>query len=219
MVARHDDAPELASFLHRLSEDGRAVVSTLPSPSAPDAGDAVAVLEQTDRIARDELTFELPAFQPEPALWAARLFRDLCRLTACRDLGEDEIQRACASACPDAEGPGAAWSVDLTLRHLPKLFELARHLSNADPLIDQLKRLAREWPLSSVGLPGLEGIDPGTIAGHAGLRRLYADRILAARDRSRLGHPVIDEMLRADLGAHSQLAPEIADALLKHEPD
>src|SRR6185503_2575435 len=60
------------------------------------------------------------------------------------------------AALPRPRGAEADWSADLTLRHLPKLFQLARHLSNADPLLQQMKQIAAAWPLSSVGVAGLE---------------------------------------------------------------
>jgi hypothetical protein len=141
--------------------------------------------------------------------------------------------------------------VDLTLRHLPKLFQWARHLSNADPLVEQIKKIAVAWPLSSAGTPGLatpesregfgarekiassplpspprEGREKtqwpnlsaalklDSFLGDPALRRLYADRVLACGDTSRLGDARLDDLLRGDLGIHRDLAPEIAGKLL-----
>jgi hypothetical protein len=215
MQHRGESAPgsasDLALCLQSLADEGRAVVSL--QPPADDDGDAIALLEQMDSAARNELGIELPPFSAEAALWGARLVYQLCRFVVCRDVGEEAIDAACAVACPAPRNPGTDWSADLCLRHLPKLHQLARHLSNADPLVKQLLQIAGAWPLSSVGVPGLENLRLDTFAGHPGLRRLYADRIVAAGDFCRLGDREVDDVLRADLGFHRELAPLMAERL------
>jgi hypothetical protein len=76
-----------------------------------------------------------------------------------------------------------------------------------------MKRIASAWPLSSVGIAGLEKLRLEPFVSDPALRRLYADRIIAAGDTSRLGDPRIDDLLRADLGVHSELASAIAAKL------
>jgi len=204
-------ASDLALCLQSLTHDGRVAVS--PSLSAIDDNDAIPLLKQMDAHLRDELGLALPMFSVTAALWGARLFHQLCRFVVCRDIGEKPIKDACSVSCPTPREAQTDWSVDLTLRHLPTLFQLARHLSNADPLVEQMKRIATEWPLSSVGIPGLANFPVETFIDHPALRRLYADRIISAADTSRLGHPQVDDLLRADLGVHRELAPHIAGKL------
>ena len=59
-------------------------------------------------------------------------------------------------------------------------------------------------------------------AGHRGLCQLYADRILAGVDSSRVGHSVVDAGLRAALGAQPELCPTLAEklgvAVLRDQP-
>jgi hypothetical protein len=204
---------DLALFLQSLVNDGRAAVS--PIPSNIDDADALPLLQQLDGFARDELALDLPELSPQAALWAARLFHQLCRFVVCRDIPEAEIKAACNAPCPEPRSPETDWSADLTLRHLPKLFQFARHLSNADPLIEQMKKIAADWPLSSVGIEGLENLQIDSFVEHSALRRLYADRIVAAGDKSRLGDARLDDLLRADLGIHRELAPTIAAQLFE----
>ncbi len=198
--------------------EGRAIVSAQP-PEENDS-DAPAWLAELEANARFELATEAPDFQPEAALWAARMLYQLCQFVVCRDIGKDRIHAACGVPCPLPRGPAVDWSADLMLRHLPRLFESARHLSNGDPLLQQMELLGREWPLSSVGRPGLKDLELNSFIGHPALWRLYADRILAAADRTRLGvgDGRVNELLRADLGAHRDLAPEIAARLFDPEP-
>lgn len=206
-----NEVPELGGFLKSLAEEGRGIVSA--GVLSGEFASAEAALSQLNDLAGAELGLEVPEFSPEAALWAARLLYQLCQFTVCRDLGEEQIKQACAVPCPAARTPGVDWSVDLTLRHLPRLHQLARQLSDADPLVQKMREIAVAWPLSSVGMPRLSGFQLDSFIEHPGLRRLYADRILATGDESRLGDKRIDQRLRADLGLHHQLAPALANRL------
>jgi hypothetical protein len=208
---------DVALLVQSLVNDGRAAVSM--QPSNVDDADAVPLLQQLDGLARDELALDLPAFSPSVALWAARLFCSLSRFVVCRDIPAEQIKSTCNVACPEPRGPCTDWSADLTLRHLPNLFRLARHLSNADPLVEEMKKIAANWPLSSVGIDGLEKLRIDSFADHPGLRRLYADRIISTGDISRLGDSRLGNLLRADFGVHHELAPAIAAKIFETAHD
>jgi hypothetical protein len=210
-TGKDSPAPNLALCLHSIMEEGRALIS--PGPLPDNGHDALAVLEEIAACDRDSLAFELPEFSTEAALWSARLFYQLCQFVALRDIGEDKISAACAVACPAARCPATDWSVDLVLRHLPRLFQMAQNLSNADPLVEHLKQLARNWPLSSVGIASAGELNLDSFIGHPALRRLYADRVESANDASRLGDARVDDVLRADIGIHRELAPFLAARL------
>lgn len=203
---------ELRTFLRSLIAEGRAVVASNLAPGdAPES--ILPLLEQLDVQCRAELSGEGPAFRPASAIWAARLVYQLCQFTVCRELGEERVQQACRLPCPEPRGPGTDWSADLVLRHLPRLHQLAARLSQADPLVKELKIIAAAWPLSSVGIAGLPTVSLDSFLGHPALRRLYLDRIVEAGDRSRLGDARVDDLLREDLGIHRDLAP----ALVLHD--
>jgi hypothetical protein len=204
-------ACELTLFLHGLVADGRATVSATPLSENP--ASATAALREMDQRARDELGLDAPAFAPEAALWAARLSYHLAQFTVCRDISKEQIDAICNPPSPFAKTPDTIWSVDLTLHHLPRLFRLARHLSGGDPLVQHMERIANDWPLSSIGMSALKNPDLSAIHAHPALARLYADRIFAERDISRLGNPIIDDWLRRDLGMHRDLAPALAQRL------
>jgi hypothetical protein len=201
----------LALCVQALLGDGRLAVSAEP-PEIQDQETALW-LAKLDAAAREDVGLPLPAYSEDAALWGAQLLYQLCRFVVCRDIPEPEIKGVCEKPFPLPRSPEVDWSVDLTLRHLPRLFQMARHLSNADPLIEQMKRLAILWPLSSIGIAGIERPCLGNFIEHATLVRLYADRILATSDTSRLGEPQVDALLRADLGVHRDLAPDIAAKL------
>jgi hypothetical protein len=202
----------LRLFVQGLLTDGRVLVSPLP-PAPEDSADVFPLLAVMDSVARTELAGDGPAFSQSSALWAARLLHDLCRFVVCRDIGEAAVAAACQVPCPEPRSASVDWSADLCLRNLPGVFRLARLLSNGDPLVAQIKRLAAAWPLSSVGIPGIGPANVHTFIADSALRRLYADRILAAEDASRLGNERLDDLLRGDLGCHRKLAPMLAGKL------
>ena len=201
--------------------DGRAIVSPVPleplSAETAETDPALPLLEQLETRCRAELPGEPPAFCEHAALWAARLFYHICQFIVCREIGEPEIRAVFARPCPAERGPGTDWSADLLFRHLPALFRSARHLSNADPLLDEIKALATAWPLSSVGIPDLAEVNLDSFINDRALARLYVDRIIATRDLSRLGEPRVDELVRGALGVHRRLAPELALRLFPEE--
>jgi hypothetical protein len=204
----------LAPFLQGLAQDGRAIIAgAIDSPSRRRDEEAVGLLQDIECKARSELAYEPPAFCPNSALWAATLFYQGCRFAVCRDIGEQEVVATLATPCPEHHSPATDWSVDLTFRHLPVLFRFARQLSSADPLVTSLRQLAAEWPLSSVGIAALGEVNIDSFISHPALRRLYADRIMAAADASRLGDPRVDDLLRADVGVHREMAGPLARQL------
>jgi hypothetical protein len=212
-AAAPGNVSDLIAWVEALATEGRAVVSGRPLQGG--GSDAMAALIQLDSNSRAELALDAPALCPDTALWAATLFYQLCQFTVRREIGEERIAAVCHTPCPMSRGPETDWSADLVLRHLPRLFQFARYLSNADPLVDKMKRIGATWPLSSVGSPGLGELRLDPFIYHPALRRLYLDRIVATKDVSRLGDPRLDDLLRADIGIYRDLSPEIAEKLFK----
>jgi hypothetical protein len=207
--------PSLASFVHALANDGRIVVS--PDPIAPPDETTLSELVELNQRAQAELAGEPPGFSSEGALWAANLLYQICQFVVCRDIGEGQIAAAFAMECPVARGPDTDWSADLLLRHLPALIRLAQQLSNGDPLVQELKKVAATWPLSSVGVTDLADLNLDTFIHQPALARLYGERIVAAGDTNRLGDSRVDDLLRAAIGVHRDLAPEIAKRLFEND--
>jgi hypothetical protein len=195
-------------FVDALLENGRVRVSA--SRAAPaDLGAAVAAL---DHEVRPELAFDgPPALDVPVAAWALTILYRGCQSLVYRDIDADAVRDALSHPCPAAEpSPSVCYSADLAFRYLPDLLSLARGVARDDPLVTGLTELARQWPLSSVGVKGLGPVDVSPFVEHPALLQLYVDRIIERGDRSRLTDVRIIEAVRAALGVHHDLAPAIA---------
>ncbi|MEK7866319.1 MAG: hypothetical protein AAB434_06515 [Planctomycetota bacterium] len=201
------------SFLIALIENGKVRVDRPREEAAREVLGAEDVLRQMDSHARLEAPGEPPRLSVGAAVWGALTLYRGAQLLVHRDAEADYVRKALAAPCPEKASPEAAWSVDLALRYLPDLLSLSRGVAEDDPLVTELARIARDWPLSSVGARGVEARDLSAILDHPSLRRIYLDRVVERRDLSRLGPPRVDEGVRETLGAYPELWPEAADRL------
>ena len=206
-------AMSIASFLTAI-RDGSPVTVPSPAPAERPEREAVTdIIEMMDFAARTELAFVAPRLVLEVAIWAAERLYHACQFLVYREADADQVRAGCAVSCPAAAAPDVCYSADLIFRYLPDVFALARGIAREDPLIDELRSLARSWPLSSVGVSDLGILDVSAFIEHPGLRRLYADRILERNDPSCLGNAAVAAVVREAIGAFPELAPAISTAL------
>lgn len=211
----------IVGFLRELVSTGRPRVESSFPPAPPTRDEAEELdraLRGLDARARAEAPGEAPAWGLDAARWGVRTLYLAAQALTLRHLDPGAVARELARPCPGSPSPGRAWSADLTLRWLPDLTQLACGLPASDPLRGLLGRLGAAWPLSSVGLrlPADAPLEPGElelVLAHPSLSRLYADRVLARGDLSRLGPPRVQELVRAAIGAHPELCPPVAAAL------
>jgi hypothetical protein len=199
-------------FLEQLFTTGE--VTVVPSGAAFEMSSEVNLeILRFDRSARLEMAGEAPELDLSVARWAAQLLAESARLTVARDLGPQHVARIFARGCSEPRSAEVDYSADLFLRYLPDLIRLVERLAAEDPLATRLRKLAEEWPLSSVGVAGLSVAAIEPFIEQPGLRQLYVDRILATGDLSRLSDPRVALAARAALGAHPELAPAVAKAI------
>lgn len=184
---------DLGQFLLRLQRRDAA---------APPA-DIAAVLQASDEVVRIDAPC-LPPLDLAAAIWAAQQLQSACRWLVAGDIGAEPTP---SPACPgDRAAAATHYSVDLVLRHLPALLSQAAADAIAADRQTPLRRLARAWPLSSVGIAGLGPVDVGPLLACDGLRRLYVDRILRRGDRERAGDPAVAPVLAAVVEEHRAFA-------------
>lgn len=152
-------------------------------------------------------------FVPRNGVAALRCFYRLCLALADRTMEDAAVRSLVQVMPPAATTASEALSADLALRHLPELHQLARSLSEGDPLAEVLEAAALRFPLSGVGITLKEPPDLALLQGHASLWRLYLDRVIERQDGSRLNDPAVCAGIRDSLGLHPELASKLAAQL------
>jgi len=205
-----------ASFLSSLLETGRVRVTGLRELTQDELRAGDRVLSAFEAQYRLDFPDEPPPLDARAARWAAVLFFRACQFAVYRDVPAQVIDEELSARCPVHPSPAVHYSVDLVFRLLPDLARFARSAAEADPLVAHLKRLGREWPLSSVGMSEVGAVDVSGFIDPS-LLALYADRIIATRDVSRLSDLRVRDALKRALGLHAELSPQLSDALKQHE--
>ena len=207
MIETQPDS-DLSRFLVQLFQEGAVRVRSNGEPIVDAA--VRGLLLNRSHTASQALAYSAPDYLPSAAEWSAIVFYGACQLAVCRDMGESDIRRILESPCPKPINANTHWSVDLLFRHLPELFRIARHQSPGDPLLAAFRKLAAQWPLSSIGLDDLGELELSSILNHPALKQLYVDRVLEREDLSRLADPNVEEGVRTALGAQPNLCPKIS---------
>jgi hypothetical protein len=202
---------KLSQFLESLFDSGRVVVNRATGEiSDDDRTSAREVLASAEQVRRLEVPGESPPWDEASGLWAAEMFFRACQCSVQRDIGAEAMQAMLGVERPAHTAAASEhYSVDLVFRFLPDLYTLAREASREDPLVPTLESWASLWPLSSVGMKDVAVLQIEPLVEDPVLLRYYAERIIAKRDGSRLSDPCVAEAVRAQLGLHKQLAPEM----------
>lgn len=195
--------PSLTDFLHALLDTGEVTVAGQLTPFPPDdLATATELLHRYHAADAQHLAHQAPAFEPAAAQWAAGCLYRTAQLAFLREYDAEAVAAHLAD-WPGEASPAASYAVDLSFRHLPALLDLARSLAPADALVTRLHALARQWPLSFVGVPPAPAEAPAAVLAHPALRALYLDRIIERRDRARAAQPGVAEGIRAALGEYA----------------
>jgi hypothetical protein len=215
--------PELCAFLEFLFETGRVTVSDVSDGETPAGTDPTEWPETAGCLARFEATwrtglaFDAPGLDLPAAVWGAVVLHRAVQCLVFRDRGPEEVAAALSAPGPEPPSPAVVYSVvysvDLALRFLPDVGRLARAAAPDDPLVSRLLALGRDWPLSSVGVAGVDGVSVESFIDDRCLRALYVDRVLGTEDVGRLRDARVREAARAALGEFADLSPRVAAAL------
>ncbi len=205
-----------AEFLADLFAEGQvSVPADSPTDQELEAGNDV--LREHEQVHRLNMPESAPEFGLGAAAWAARHFYAACQCAVDRDIGEETLH---ARLGDNYESPITAevhYSVDLVFRYLPDVARFASSAAEQDPLLEHLKRWARQWPLSSVGMPNVDPVDLSGFRNHAGLMQLYADRVIAKVDKSRLKDEGVRQLVQQAIGLYPNLAQSLHDELLRND--
>jgi hypothetical protein len=211
----------LTAFITSLLAEGLGAVPEPGEISAEERAETTEVLEEFERQWRLNVPGEPPPFYAEAAVWAAVRFYQASQYSVFRDEGPEFAFEPLNLASELGKLPSAHYSVDLIFRFLPDLVRHVRAAASADPLVDELLSWGRQWPLSSVGIAGVEveaaSVDLAAVLSSPGLLQMYVDRIIDRRDNSRIGHHAVRQALAAAIGLHPELAPDLVATLKSPE--
>lgn len=203
----------MISFLEALFETGELEIAakTGDSGGKSDAEAIENTLRRYESLWRIQQPFEPPAFDVAAALQGAKVLESACRAVVYREIEADHIEQAIQeSGLSPSDDPVPHYSVDLVFQFLPQVAERAARVSESDPLLDVLRTLGRQWPLSSVGMQGCEPQVIPVALLQASLWRMYIDRIISRKDKDRLNIAAVREAVAASIGPFPYLAPEFA---------
>ncbi|MFN3148746.1 hypothetical protein [Bremerella sp.] len=208
---------DYCQFLETLLGEGRAAVPPLGPIPAQQRSDAEEILARYEQLWRRECPNPMPDFSMEAATWAAEQFCLACQFAIFRSVDEQAMHAALETSLEGKAGPGVHYSVDLVFRFLPDLVKFVHAASSDDPLERILKGWAHDWPLSSVGIRGIEVMDLSAFYESSGLMMLYIDRVFAHGDTSRLSDEAVREQALAAVGMYPDLAANMALSEFKTE--
>jgi len=205
-------------FLKDLLADGRVTVPEFSPLEDHDVAAGDQVIAEYERQNRLEMPGSAPRFVAATSRWAGIRFFRACQFVVHRDIGVETLIEELSVPYGEPVSPDVHYSVDLIFRFLPDVAKLTSGIAENDPLLDHLEGWARQWPLSSVGMPGVDDAQIRGFEDNASLMRLYADRIIARNDKLRLSHKGARHAVRAALGMFpDDLAAGISDALLQYD--
>jgi hypothetical protein len=192
----------LKTFLQELAESGEVLIGVGGEPDAAEVTACREVILRQGEVCAREVAGAAPRVSMEAAGWAAGMMYAGCRFLVRREIGKEEVAARLEMPCPVAMSAEVCFSVDLYFRYLPDLIGLARGISEGDPLVVGLMGLAKQWPLSSVGVKGVGDVDVSGFIGHAGLRQLYVDRVIQRRDVARVKGDEVKEAMAETVGGY-----------------
>ncbi|MEO0414088.1 MAG: hypothetical protein AAF226_03935, partial [Verrucomicrobiota bacterium] len=144
-----------------------------------------------------------PQFHPEAAVWGSIVFfRAIC-FHHFREIVDAEVHSGMRLPMPDESNPAAHVSADLTLRHLPFLFDQARQVNTDDSLTFHLQQLADQLPLSGVSIE--RQLDPESPPlTDSTFKQMVVERAVEHNCRYTLSHDVLSQFAREKLGSYAK---------------
>lgn len=203
-------------FLAALFEDGRVTVPQLAPLTDEELMSGDRLIAHYEQMSRLNMPGDPPDHVSAASRWAAVRFFRAGQLTVFRNLGEAVVTEELGAALEERVTADVHYSVDLVFRFLPDLIRFASSAAENDPLVDYLRRWASEWPLSSVGVAGIDADNVSAFADNKSLIQLYADRIISTGDTTRLTDNTTRNVVRCSVGRFPDLSPRITDGLSKY---
>lgn len=149
--------------------------------------------------------FSIPEYDAAAALWAAKTAYIAAQLILYRENNSKEL----SLLLPDyafEQSASAILSADLCLRFLPDMIRQLHVVDSEDELVEVLGAKLQYWHFSGIGWDSLDidRIALSPIMENACLYQRYCERIIHHRRIALAAHPLLNEVVSAQLGIHGQ---------------
>lgn len=193
----------LNQFLSDLKESGKVELASEINPfTAEEKIAAQHLLQRFHQEASLHFPGEAPAFDPAAALWAAEYLYRSIQFILLRHLDEQAFKEHLLP-WDKSQSPAVVFSADLCLQYLPLLFSFAKGLSPEDPLLQELKLTASNWPFSGFSIALAKPEAEELLLSHPGLVIAYVDRIIAKKSKAKAQEAHIQPLIAVALGNYA----------------
>ena len=203
---------ELSRFIRGLTTEGKVHIHHLVIPFSREdlktSRQQIKVIYQQDRLG---MPYQAPRLIEEAAIWGAAFMYRAIQFVMLRETPSSEIDKHLQPYLQPIDAH-IAYSVDLILRYLPEVFNLAKGLAPEDPLVNRLYQTGLLFPYSVVGVELKEEPDYQVIFGNVSLKYALIDRIIEKKSVSHIKHPEILNLVQEVLGQYSsRIWPELSN--------
>lgn len=165
-----------------------------------EAEQVVEYLKSSFEVERLAYPYQVPEFDPEAALWAAKLVYFACQFLLYRETADRDLKHYFFHF-PKERTPAAMLSADLTLRILPDLMDELRDIDSQDNLVSLLEEIVACWPYSAVrSLLAPESMEFDVLVASSCLHQLTMDRIIENKKMNWAARPEFYNEIKAGLG-------------------
>ncbi len=137
-------------------------------------------------------------FQEQAGFWAASYLYRLCQALVLRELSEEEVQEMLPLYNTATISTDEVLTVDLLFQSIPRLFDISKMLSPQDILITEIKKLAKQWPLSLLEISDEQNIE--YIKNNDTLLAIYSNRIIEKKQHKAIISSEIKAKVLEQLG-------------------
>lgn len=150
------------------------------------------------------MPFDVPEFDVDAALWAAKTVYTACQILLYRVNPDSELPEL-LPRFDKVKDASSILSADLCLRFLPQIYIESKAIDYEDKMVPLLEQILQEWHYSSVGTDIAHGdLDFAPIIENACLEQMYLDRVIDRKDIRRGTLPTLRAKIEAILGNHSE---------------
>ena len=209
----------IVEFVRELFDGGRVRVGHPDRAESSESQDELlSFLQDCEAVHRRSFPGTAPPLLAEVAVWSTRVFYRACQAATFRNLPAELLPEFLGEPAPPGDSAARHYSADLVLQFLPDLIKLTGHVAPNDPLVTILKTWANQWPLSSIGINGVQPESLAGIVDHPAVLACYVDRVIARRDVTRLNDATVLASVRRSLGLHASQFPEFLPHLRSSPP-